>query len=78
MYTPENIAELKEARLRNALTQEDVAEIMMTSQSFISRLERMRLTNPRMSTLHRYAQAVGARFTSGIVVTESTGSNERR
>lgn len=74
MYTPENIAELKEVRLKNRLSQEDVAEIMMTSQSLVSRLERMRLKNPRASTLHRYAQAVGAKFTSGIVVEESTGT----
>lgn len=78
MYTPDIIAELKEVRLRNKLSQEDIAEVMRTSQSFVSRLERMRLKNPRMSTLQRYARAVGAKLTAEIVLEESTGSNEHR
>lgn len=52
--------ELIKARLKAKLTQEDVAEIMHTSKSNISRLEKVGSPNwPNLNTLMRYAEAVG-------------------
>jgi transcriptional regulator with XRE-family HTH domain len=42
------------------MTQEDVAEVMHTSKSNISRLESLHAPNwPNLSTLMKYAAAVG-------------------
>ncbi|MGX4711157.1 MULTISPECIES: helix-turn-helix domain-containing protein [Rhodococcus] len=50
--------ELAAARRRQGLSQTLVAARMGTSQSAVARLERGDL-DPRLSTLERYAQAVG-------------------
>ncbi len=47
------------ARLRSGLTQEAVAELMGTTQSAVSRLESAGKHAPSLTTLKKYAQAVG-------------------
>lgn len=59
------LLELSALRKRAALTQGYVADYMGTSQSAISELERAG-TDPRLSTLQRYARAVGARVTFSV------------
>ena len=49
---------LKQARLEAGLTQEEVASILQTKKSAISRIEN-HAEDIRLSTLVRYAQAVG-------------------
>ena len=52
--------ELIKARTSAKMTQEDVADIMHTSKSNISRLENADSPNwPNLGTLKRYAEAVG-------------------
>ncbi|MEZ7241067.1 helix-turn-helix transcriptional regulator [Rhodococcus sp. GXMU-t2271] len=52
------VDELAAARRRQGLSQTEIAARMGTSQSAVARLERGDL-DPRLSTLERYAQAVG-------------------
>jgi DNA-binding XRE family transcriptional regulator len=52
-------AELLRARSRSGLTQEAVAERMGTSKSAVSRLETAGKHSPSVTTLRRYAEAVG-------------------
>jgi ribosome-binding protein aMBF1 (putative translation factor) len=54
-------AAIVEARVRAGLTQEQVAQLMHTTQSNIARLEAGR-TTPSTRTLERFAEAVGARL----------------
>jgi transcriptional regulator with XRE-family HTH domain len=54
-------AAIAEARGRAGLTQEEVAQLMHTTQSNIARLEAGR-TTPSTRTLERFAEAVGARL----------------
>ncbi|HXW53403.1 MAG TPA: helix-turn-helix transcriptional regulator [Myxococcota bacterium] len=52
--------ELIKARSKAKMTQEDVAEVMHTSKSNISRLESSHAPNwPNLNTLMKYAAAVG-------------------
>lgn len=51
--------ELLSARVRAGLTQEQVAESMGTTKSAVSRLEAIGKHSPSVSTLKKYAQAVG-------------------
>lgn len=51
--------ELLTARVQAGLTQEDVAASMGTTRSAISRLEGAGKHSPSVSTLKRYAKAVG-------------------
>ncbi|MBE0418108.1 MAG: helix-turn-helix domain-containing protein [Coriobacteriia bacterium] len=53
------VRELLTARLEAGLTQEQVAERMGTTKSAISRLEGPAKHSPSVSTLRRYAEAVG-------------------
>lgn len=53
------IRELLAARARAGLTQEQVAEAMGTTKSAISRLEAAPRHSPSLTTLKKYAQAVG-------------------
>lgn len=53
------VRELLGARMRAGLTQEEVAEAMGTTKSAVSRLEAAGKHSPSVSTLKRYAQAVG-------------------
>jgi DNA-binding XRE family transcriptional regulator len=51
--------ELLSARVRAGLTQEQVAESMGTTKSAVSRLEAVGKHSPSVSTLKKYAEAVG-------------------
>jgi len=51
--------QLLKARARAGLTQDDVAERMGTTKSAISRLEGSGKHAPSLTTLQRYARAVG-------------------
>ncbi len=51
--------ELLSARLKAGLTQEQVAEHMGTTKSAVSRLESAGKHSPSVSTLKKYAEAVG-------------------
>ena len=53
------IREMLAARSRAGLTQEAVADLMGTTKSAISRLEAVGKHAPSLSTLKKYAQAVG-------------------
>lgn len=61
------IHELLAARLRAGLTQEVVAERMGTTKSAVSRLEAAGRHAPSMTTLKRYAHAVGCRLEIKLV-----------
>jgi ribosome-binding protein aMBF1 (putative translation factor) len=56
------VAELVAARQRAGMTQIEVAERMWTTPSAISRLEAGRHARPTLSTIERYAIAVGCRL----------------
>lgn len=51
--------ELLSARVRAGLTQEQVADSMGTTKSAVSRLEAVGKHSPSVSTLKKYAEAVG-------------------
>ena len=53
------VRELLAARTRAGLTQEAVAALMGTTKSAVSRLETVGKHAPSMTTLKKYAQAVG-------------------
>jgi predicted transcriptional regulator len=52
--------EVMKARAHSGLTQAEIAKRMGTTQSAVARLETERL--PSLSTLKRYAEAVGAKL----------------
>src|SRR4030043_21558 len=54
--------EMLGARSRFGLTQETVAELMGTTKSAVSRLEAAGKHAPSLTTLKKYAQAVGCRL----------------
>jgi ribosome-binding protein aMBF1 (putative translation factor) len=54
------IADLIAARVAVGMTQEDVAARMFTKKSVVSRLESGSRTRPTLSTIEKYARAVGA------------------
>lgn len=53
------VREMLSARSRSGLTQEAVAELMGTTKSAISRLESAGKHAPSITTLEKYAEAVG-------------------
>jgi DNA-binding XRE family transcriptional regulator len=55
----ELVRELLAARAKAGLTQEEVAESMGTTKSAVSRLEAVGKHSPSVSTLQKYARAVG-------------------
>jgi transcriptional regulator with XRE-family HTH domain len=59
--------QLIKARARAGLTQDAVAEIMGTTKSAVSRLEAGGKHAPSLSTLKRYADAVGCRLEVRLV-----------
>ena len=61
------IREMLAARSRFGLTQETVAERMGTTKSAVSRLEGAGKHAPSLSTLKRYAQAVGCHLQIKLV-----------
>jgi len=56
------VADLVAARSVAGMTQRDVARKMWTTKSAISRLESGVCTRPTLSTIEKYALAVGARI----------------
>ena len=56
------IREMISARIKAGLTQESVAEKMGTTKSAVSRLESGGKHSPSVSTLQKYAQAIGCRL----------------
>lgn len=61
------VDQLLKARTRAGLTQDVVAERMGTTKSAISRLESAGKHTPSLSTLRRYAQAVGCELQVRLV-----------
>ena len=61
------IREMLGARSRFGLTQEAVAELMGTTKSAVSRLEAAGKHSPSLTTLKKYAQAVGCRLEIKLV-----------
>lgn len=61
------VDQLLKARTRAGLTQDVVAERMGTTKSAISRLESAGKHTPSLSTLQRYAQAVGCELQVKLV-----------
>lgn len=59
--------QLLKARARAGLTQDAVAELMGTTKSAISRLESAGKHAPSLSTLKRYASAVGCKLQVRLV-----------
>jgi len=59
--------EMLAARSRFGLTQEAVAELMGTTKSAVSRLEAVAKHAPSLTTLKKYAQAVGCRLEIKLV-----------
>jgi transcriptional regulator with XRE-family HTH domain len=53
------VREMLSARSKSGLTQEAVAELMGTTKSAVSRLESAGKHSPSLTTLRKYAQAVG-------------------
>lgn len=60
-------AELVRVRQESGLTQADVAELLGTSPQAVSKLERYD-ADPKLSTLARYANAVGALIEHRVTV----------
>ena len=54
------VADLVAARRAAAMTQEEVTARMWTTKSVVSRLESGKCTRPPLSTIEKYADAVGA------------------
>lgn len=61
------IRELLAARTRAGLTQEAVARFMGTTKSAVSRLESAGRHSPSMTTLRKYAEAVGCHLEIRLV-----------
>ena len=61
------IREMLAARSKSGLTQEAVAELMRTTKSAVSRLESGGKHAPSLTTLKKYAQAVGCRLEIKLV-----------
>lgn len=61
------IREMLAARSRFGLTQEAVANLMGTTKSAVSRLESAGKHAPSLTTLKKYAQAVGCRLQIKLV-----------
>jgi len=61
------VRELLRARAEAGLTQEAVADRMGTTKSAVSRLEAAGKTSPSVTTLKKYAQAVGCKVQIRLV-----------
>jgi DNA-binding XRE family transcriptional regulator len=71
----ELVRELLAARAKAGLTQEQVAESMGTTKSAVSRLEAVGKHSPSVSTLKKYARAVGCEVEIRLVLAKkSTGA----
>lgn len=77
------VREMLSARSQAGLTQEAVAELMGTTKSAVSRLESAGKHAPSLTTLKKYAKAVGCnleiKLVPGVCATKrSTGSKKKR
>jgi len=72
------VRELLAARSRAGLTQEAVAELMGTTKSAVSRLEAAGKHAPSMTTLKRYALAVGCHLEIRLVPEARVGKRSTR
>jgi DNA-binding XRE family transcriptional regulator len=77
------VREMLSARSKSGLTQEAVAALMGTTKSAVSRLESAGKHAPSITTLKKYAKAVGCNLEIKLVPTKacsshSTGSPKRR
>jgi len=70
----ELVRQLLRARMKAGLTQEEVARRMGTTKSAISRLEGVGKHSPSVSTLRRYARAVGCEVELRLVPVAASGS----
>jgi DNA-binding XRE family transcriptional regulator len=70
--------EMLAARSKFGLTQEAVAELMGTTKSAISRLEAAGKHTPSLTTLKKYARAVGCRLEIKLVPTACLTKNSTR
>ena len=75
------VSELLAARKRAGLTQEEVAESMGTTKSAISRLEAAGKHSPSVTTLKKYARALGCdveiRLVPAVHCADKDGSRQR-
>ena len=75
------VREMLAARSKSGLTQEAVAELMGTTKSAVSRLEAAGKHSPSLTTLKKYAQAVGCHLEIRLVPKSSprrsTGSAKK-
>ena len=69
--------EMLAARSRFDLTQEAVAELMGTTKSAVSRLEAVGKHSPSLTTLKKYAQAVGCHLEIKLVPNSRLGRSTR-
>ena len=77
------VHEMLAARSKSGLTQEAVAELMGTTKSAVSRLESAGKHAPSLTTLKKYAKAVGCnleiKLVPGVCTTKrSAGSPKKR
>ena len=77
------VREMLSARAKSGLTQEAVAELMGTTKSAVSRLESAGKHAPSITTLKKYATAVGCDLQVRLVpksspTRRSTGSAKKR
>ena len=77
------VREMLSARAKSGLTQEAVAELMGTTKSAVSRLESAGKHSPSITTLKKYARAVGCDLQVKLVpksspTRRSTGSAKKR
>jgi DNA-binding XRE family transcriptional regulator len=72
------IREMLAARSRSGLTQEAVAERMGTTKSAVSRLEAAGKHAPSLTTLKKYAQAVGCHLEIKLVPENSRPKRSTR
>ena len=72
------IREMLAARSKSGLTQEAVAESMRTTKSAVSRLEATGKHAPSLTTLRKYAQAVGCHLEIKLVPNASSNRSTRR
>ena len=70
--------EMLAARSKNGLTQEAVAELMGTTKSAVSRLEAAGKHAPSLTTLKKYASAVGCRLEIKLVPNERLAKRSTR
>jgi DNA-binding XRE family transcriptional regulator len=76
------VREMLSARSKSGLTQEAVAELMGTTKSAVSRLEAAGKHAPSLTTLKKYAQAVGCHLEIKLVqescpASRSTGRTKK-